>query len=74
MILKVTGFPEDLLGLIQVWLTDWRFYVTIGGKNSTLYDLLLGTVQGSILGPVLYAMFVCPLFDLVKMSGFADDN
>ena len=26
------------------------------------------------MGPVLYAMFVCPLFDFVKMSGFADDN
>ena len=72
--LKIIGFPADLLELVQVWLTDRSFYVTIDGKNSTLYDLLLGTVQGSILGPVLYAMFVCPLFDLVKMSGFADDN
>jgi hypothetical protein len=39
-----------------------------------LYDLLLGTVQGSILGPVLYAIFVSPMFDLEELSAFADDT
>jgi hypothetical protein len=34
----------------------------------------VGTVQGSILGPILYAIFVAPLFDLAKMTKFADDN
>ena len=33
-----------------------------------------GTVQGSILGPILYAIFVSPLFELAKMTLFADDN
>ena len=33
-----------------------------------------GTVQGSILGPILYAIFVSPIFDLEKMSNYADDN
>ena len=50
------------------------FYVTINGTNSTLYDVLLGTVQGSVLGPVLYALFIAPSFDLEEMSAFADDN
>jgi hypothetical protein len=30
-------------------------------------------VQGSILGPILYAIFVAPLFDLEYLEGFADD-
>ena len=34
----------------------------------------MGTVQGSILGPILYALFVAPLFDLAKMTLFADDK
>ena len=38
------------------------------------YDVLLGTVQGSVLGPVLYAIFISPLFDLEDLSAFADDN
>ena len=31
-------------------------------------------MQGSILGPILYAIFVSPLFDLEKLVKFADDN
>ena len=30
--------------------------------------------QGSVLGPVLYAIFISPLFDLEDLSAFADDN
>ena len=47
--------------------------MSIDGSNSTLFNLLLGTVQGSILGPILYAIFVAPLFDLEYLEGFADD-
>ena len=39
-----------------------------------MYDTTIRTVQGSILGPILYALFVSPLFDLAKMTLFADDN
>ena len=31
-------------------------------------------IQGSVLGPVLYAIFISPIFDLEDMSAFADDN
>ena len=37
-------------------------------------DVGSGTVQGSILGPLLYAIFVSPLFDLTNITNFADDN
>ncbi len=39
-----------------------------------MFNLHLGTVQGSILGPVLYAIFVSPIFDIPDMSAFADDT
>jgi hypothetical protein len=42
--------------------------------NSTFFDILLGTVQGSILGPYLHAIFVAPLFDLEFFFAFADDT
>jgi hypothetical protein len=47
--------------------------VSIDGLNSTFFNLLLGTVQGSILGPIFYAIFVAPLLDLEYLEGFADD-
>jgi hypothetical protein len=31
-------------------------------------------VQGFILGPILEAMFVSPLFDIEEFSAFVDDS
>jgi hypothetical protein len=45
----------------------------VDGQISILYDLRLGNVQGSILGPVLYAIFVSPLAVLVFLLIFVDD-
>ena len=39
-----------------------------------LHNINSGTIQGSILGPILYAIYVAPLFDLSDLSNFADDN
>ena len=67
--MKIMGLPDDITDLVSVWLRDRSFYMSMNGQNSTLYDLLLGTVQGSVLGQVLYAIFISPLFDL---KAFAD--
>jgi hypothetical protein len=34
----------------------------------------MGTIQGSVLGLVLYAIVVSPLFNLTSITNFADDN
>jgi hypothetical protein len=62
------------IDLIPVWLNNRSFFVSIDGQNSIIFDLLLGTVQGSILGPTLNPIFVSPLFDLYDLSAFADDT
>ena len=72
--MQIVGLPQDVIDLVEIWLKNRMFYVSIDGVNSCLYDLLLGTVQGSILGPVLYAIFVSPVFDLEKLFAFADDK
>jgi hypothetical protein len=46
--LKIAGLPSDVSVLIREWLSDRFFYVEIIGHSSTLFDLPLGTVQGSI--------------------------
>ena len=68
------GMPSDIIQMISIWLKERSYFVSIDGNNSTLFDLLSGTVQGSILGPVLYAIFVSPLFDVELVLAFADDN
>jgi hypothetical protein len=71
--LKTISLPDDFIGLIKVWLENRSYHVNIDGVNSILYDLLLGTAQGSILGPVIYTIFVSPFFDLEDLYAFAND-
>jgi hypothetical protein len=49
-------------------------YVSVNDACSNFYSSTVGTVQGSILGPFLYAIYVSPLFDLKALTNFADDN
>ena len=72
--LRILGLPGDVVSLIEIWLKNRMFYVEVDGLNSNFYEINSGTIQGSILGPILYAIFVSPLFDLTDLSNFADDN
>ena len=72
--LIIIWIPDDIVSLISVWLKNRSFYVMVGEDSSDVHLLDAGTVQGSILGPILYAIFVSPMFDLAKMTLFADDN
>ncbi len=72
--LRIIGLPDDVVDLITAWLMNRSYYVSIDGKNYVLFDLQLSTVQGSILGPVLYAIFVSPLFMIEDLDLFADDS
>lgn len=72
--LHITGLPPDIVRLIELWLSHRSFYVSINGTNSMVIDLSCGIIQGSILGPILYAIYVSPLYDLLKLTTFADDN
>ena len=66
--LRRLGLPDDLISLVGNWLTLRYFYVSVGGENSVVHELNVGTVQGSILGPILRAIFISPLFDLAQMT------
>jgi hypothetical protein len=68
------GIPADVVDLIKIWLEDRSYYVSIDGKNSMFVEFLCSMVKGSILGPIVYATYVSPLFDLHNLTNFADDN
>ena len=72
--LRVIGLPEDIVRLIETWLKNRHYYVQVSDLTSNFTEINSGTIQGSILGPILYAIFVAPLYDIEKLSNFADDN
>ena len=72
--LKIVGLPTDVINLIRIWLTDRTYYVTTKGTNSFIRLSEVGTIQGSILGPFLYAIYVAPIQDIFAITMFADDN
>jgi hypothetical protein len=70
--LGILGLQEDVVIPIEVWVRDISYYLSIGGTNSVLFDLLLGTIHGSLLGSRLYAIYVSPLFGFEPISAYAD--
>ena len=72
--LKTMGLPNDVISLLEVWLRERFYFVQANGENSVMYSTDIGTVQGSVLGPILYAMFIRPLYDVAKLTTFADYN
>lgn len=49
-------------------------YVDVNGECSIFVNILAGTLQGSCLGPILFALFIAPIFDLTSCVTYADDN
>ena len=66
---KVTMWIED-------YLTDRRMRVNVRGIFSSWAEVLSGVLQGSVLGPLLFLIFVNDLPDWVKCSikMFANDT
>lgn len=68
------GIPDDITELINDWLTNRTSYVECNLACSMPFPNDRGTVQGSILGPVLFSMFIRPLNDIVPNFCYADDT
>ena len=72
--LQIMGLPKKIVTLIRSWLFERKMYVDVNNMCSILTDILAGTLQGSCLGPILFALFISPVYDLVDCFTYADDN
>ena len=75
--LRRFGFKTNLLNWFQSYLYHRRQQVTVLGSTSSSLPVTSGVPQGSILGPILFLLYVNDLPDAVSSSTiatFADDT
>ena len=72
------GIRGKLLSWLQKLFTGRRHCTRVGVTLSNLVDLLSGVIQGSVLGPLMFIIFINELIGILSLLGitvkfFADD-
>ena len=76
-VLKYYSVSDPVLSWIEGFLGNRKQRVMVNGVPSSWYDVLSGIPQGSVLGPVLFVVFINTIVDTIKESEvyiFADDT
>jgi len=76
----VAGIRRAALAWLRSYLRDRTQSVIINGVRSTTVDLSIGVPQGSVLGPLLFLVYIIPLRSVIERHpeichhGYADDR
>ena len=73
---KACGRGGKIWGCIEDWLSGRKQRVTLNGRGSNWIDVLSGVPQESVLGPVLFVIYINDIDSYVssKILKFSDDT
>ncbi|KAF7254056.1 RNA-directed DNA polymerase from mobile element jockey [Varanus komodoensis] len=74
--LRSFGIHQSIVQWIRAWLTDRKQKVTISGESSGWWPVTSGVLQGSVLGLILFNLFINDMEEGVNslLIKFADDT
>jgi len=76
---QTTGLTDTALNWFKSYLTDRTEYISLGSARSQQHTVTCGVPQGSVLGPILFIIYILPLGHVISPHGvsfhcFADDT
>ena len=72
--MRAKGIQGNLLSLLQDYLVGRTMQVVIGGQSSHHYPVEASVPQGSVLGPIMWNIYINDLLqELPELSAYADD-
>ena len=75
--LNAYGFNMSAFRFVHNYLKNCFQRTKINSEYSSLEEIMFGVPQGSILGSLLFNIFLCDLFlimEKIDINGYADDN
>ena len=69
--MRSIGITGSALSWFSSYLSDRRQYIAIQNNKSSMVSVTKGVPQGSVLGPLLFTIYMLPLGQIIRLHGLS---